>query len=77
MVWLEKKFSSPTYKFVSFFHSRAVVLFSELKQLVSEETQSEKARRIFKSFDPEGNGFISTVLLEDVLRSLDLVSEPE
>ena len=53
------------------------VLFSELKQLVSEETQSEKARRVFKSFDPEGNGFISTVLLEDALRSLDLVSEPE
>ena len=53
------------------------MLFSELKQLVSEETQSEKARRVFKSFDPEGNGFISTVLLEDALRSLDLVSEPE
>ena len=67
--------------------------------MVSEETQSEKARRIFRNFDPEGNGnfenfliapyielyykrsyitgFIPTVLLSDVLRSLDLVSEPE
>ena len=52
------------------------VLFSEFKQLVSEETQTEKARRIFKDFDPEGNGFIPTSLLEDIFRSLDIVSEP-
>jgi len=52
------------------------VLFSEYKQLVSEETQTEKARRTFKEYDPEGYGFIPTVLLEDIFQSLDLVSEP-
>lgn len=53
------------------------VLFSESRDLVNEETQSEKARRIFKSFDSEGSGFIPTSVLGDVLRSLDLVSDPE
>jgi len=52
------------------------VLFSEFKQLVNEETQPEKARRTFKEYDPEGFGFIPTILLEDIFRSLDLVSEP-
>ena len=53
-----------------------LVLFSEFKQLVNEETQPEKARRTFKEYDPEGFGFIPTILLEDIFRSLDLVSEP-
>lgn len=52
------------------------VLFSEYKQLVSEETQTEKARRTFNEYDPEGYGFIPTILLEDIFQSLDLVSEP-
>ncbi|KAJ9600934.1 hypothetical protein L9F63_000881 [Diploptera punctata] len=47
------------------------------KRLVSPETPSEVARRVFKSFDPEGNNFISAVLLQDVLRALELVSETE
>jgi len=47
------------------------------KRLVSPETPSEVARRVFKSFDPEGNNFISAVLLQDVLRALKLVSEAE
>lgn len=51
------------------------VLFSELRELVSDETQSEKARRIFQKFDPDGNGFINRSVLEEVLKSLDLVSD--
>ncbi|XP_046388010.1 ubiquitin carboxyl-terminal hydrolase MINDY-3 homolog [Ischnura elegans] len=53
------------------------VLFSQERKLVSPETPSETARRVFKSFDPEGNNFISSVLLQDVLTALDLVSDPE
>lgn len=53
------------------------VLFSDEKRLVSKETPSEIARRVFKSFDPEGNNFIPTQVLQDVLCALDLVSEPE
>ena len=52
-----------------------IVLFSELRELVSDETQSEKARRIFQKFDPDGNGFINRSVLEEVLKSLDLVSD--
>ncbi|XP_067635990.1 ubiquitin carboxyl-terminal hydrolase MINDY-3 homolog isoform X2 [Eurosta solidaginis] len=53
------------------------VLFSNEKRLVSPETPSELARRVFKSYDPEGNNFIPTDVLQDVLAALDLVSEPE
>ncbi|XP_017850917.1 ubiquitin carboxyl-terminal hydrolase MINDY-3 homolog [Drosophila busckii] len=52
------------------------VLFSYEQRLVSPETASETGRRIFKSYDPEGNNFISSTLLRDVLQALDLVSEP-
>jgi len=45
--------------------------------LVSPETPGETARRVFHSFDPEGNNFISAVLLEDVLRTLDLFCDSE
>lgn len=51
------------------------VLFSDERRLVSPETRSEQARRVFKSFDPEGNNFISTDRLQEVLGALDLVSE--
>lgn len=51
------------------------VLFSDERRLVSPETRSEQARRIFKSFDPDGNNFISSALLQDVLQALDLVSD--
>lgn len=44
---------------------------------MSAETPSEIARRVFKSYDPEGNNFISADLLQDVLNMLDLVSDPE
>lgn len=53
------------------------VLFSDERKLVSPETKSEQARRIFKSFDPEGNNFISTDQLQNVLQALDLVSDTE
>ncbi|KAI3360994.1 hypothetical protein L3Q82_013195, partial [Scortum barcoo] len=45
--------------------------------LVGPESPSEQARRVFQSFDPEDNGFIPESLLEDVMKALDLVSEPE
>jgi Ca2+-binding EF-hand superfamily protein len=51
-------------------------LFSTEKALVSAETPSEAARRIFKSFDPEGNNFIAVKTLPDVLKALGLVSDP-
>lgn len=52
-----------------------LVMFSDERRLVSPETRSEQARRIFKSFDPDGNNFISSALLQDVLQALDLVSD--
>lgn len=51
------------------------VLFSNERALVKPETKSEKAKRIFKSYDPDGNNFINAPLLGDVLRALDLVSD--
>ncbi|KAG9342831.1 hypothetical protein JZ751_015703 [Albula glossodonta] len=45
--------------------------------LVAPESPSEQARRVFQTFDPEDNGFIPDTLLEDVMKALDLVSEPE
>ncbi|RZC36356.1 protein FAM188A -like [Asbolus verrucosus] len=51
------------------------VLFSVERRLVSPETKTDQAKRVFRNFDPEGNNFISSALLQDVLRSLDLVSE--
>lgn len=53
------------------------VLFSAEKRLVSPETPAEQARRIFKRFDPEGNNFISSNLLQDVLAELGLVADAE
>ncbi|XP_037938280.1 ubiquitin carboxyl-terminal hydrolase MINDY-3 homolog [Teleopsis dalmanni] len=53
------------------------VLFSTEKRLVSPETPSEIARRVFKSFDPDGNNFIAAPVLQDVMATLDLVSEQE
>ncbi|KAL3271085.1 hypothetical protein HHI36_021584 [Cryptolaemus montrouzieri] len=51
------------------------VIFSDEVKLVSPETKSEQARRVFKSFDPDGNNFINAPLLGDVLQALDLVSD--
>ncbi|ELK30981.1 Protein FAM188A [Myotis davidii] len=41
------------------------------------ETPSEQARRVFQTYDPEDNGFIPDSLLEDVMKTLDLISDPE
>lgn len=53
------------------------MLFSDEKRLVSPETKSEQARRVFKSFDKDGNNFINADSLQEVLSALDLVSEQE
>lgn len=53
------------------------VLFSQERRLVGAETPAEVARRVFKTFDPEGNNFIPSDLLQDVLSMLNLVSDPE
>ncbi|KAK4878680.1 hypothetical protein RN001_011186 [Aquatica leii] len=53
------------------------VLFSDEKSLVSPETKSEEARRVFKSYDPDGNNFIGTSCLQEVLAALNLVSDQE
>ncbi|CAL1611234.1 unnamed protein product [Knipowitschia caucasica] len=53
------------------------VFFTKEMSLVGPESPSEQARRVFQSFDPEDNGFIPDALLEDVMKALDLVSEPE
>ncbi|ODN03373.1 hypothetical protein Ocin01_03302 [Orchesella cincta] len=52
------------------------VIFSLDMRLVDPETPGERARRIFHSFDPDGNNFIQAVLLEDVMRTLDLYADP-
>ncbi|KAJ8025334.1 Ubiquitin carboxyl-terminal hydrolase MINDY-3 [Holothuria leucospilota] len=53
------------------------VFFTRELTLVAPETVFEKARRIFSNYDTEDSGFISTVLLGDVLQELNLVSIPE
>lgn len=53
------------------------VLFSDENKLVSPETACEKAKRVFKSHDPDGNNFIQSDMLQEILRTLDLVSEDE
>ncbi|XP_043829515.1 ubiquitin carboxyl-terminal hydrolase MINDY-3-like [Dromiciops gliroides] len=53
------------------------VLFAKDMALVAPETPSEQARRIFQTYDPEDNGFILDTLLEDVMKALDLVSDPD
>nr|XP_016937253.1 ubiquitin carboxyl-terminal hydrolase MINDY-3 homolog [Drosophila suzukii] len=70
-------FKNPRYPvWVMGSDTHLTVLFSNEKRLVSPETPSETGRRIFKSYDPEGNNFISTTMLREVLAALNLVSEP-
>lgn len=52
------------------------VLFGHNKALAPPETRSEMARRVFKSYDPDGNNFIPSAVLQNVLFDLDLVNEP-
>nr|XP_058915184.1 ubiquitin carboxyl-terminal hydrolase MINDY-3 isoform X2 [Kogia breviceps] len=67
-------------------HEQATVGFLTLMEalryckdmaLVAPEAPSEQARRVFQTYDPEDNGFIPDSLLEDVMKALDLVSDPE
>ncbi|XP_005564770.1 ubiquitin carboxyl-terminal hydrolase MINDY-3 isoform X2 [Macaca nemestrina] len=67
-------------------HEQAAVGFLTLMEalryckdmaLVAPEAPSEQARRVFQTYDPEDNGFIPDSLLEDVMKALDLVSDPE
>ncbi|XP_068091595.1 ubiquitin carboxyl-terminal hydrolase MINDY-3 isoform X2 [Hyperolius riggenbachi] len=53
------------------------VFFTKEMTLVAPESPTEQARRIFQTYDPEDNGFIPDVLLEEVMQALDLVSDPE
>ncbi|XP_023617741.1 ubiquitin carboxyl-terminal hydrolase MINDY-3 isoform X4 [Myotis lucifugus] len=53
------------------------VFFAKDMALVAPEAPSEQARRVFQTYDPDENGFISDSLLEDVMKALDLVSDPE
>uniref|UniRef100_A0A4W3HLY6 Ubiquitin carboxyl-terminal hydrolase MINDY n=1 Tax=Callorhinchus milii TaxID=7868 RepID=A0A4W3HLY6_CALMI len=53
------------------------VFFAKEMSLVAPESPWEQARRVFQTYDPEDNGFIPDTLLEDVMRALDLVSDPE
>ncbi|XP_029444682.1 ubiquitin carboxyl-terminal hydrolase MINDY-3 [Rhinatrema bivittatum] len=53
------------------------LFFAKEMALVAPEAPSEQARRVFQAYDPEDNGFIPDTLLEDVMKTLDLVSEPE
>ncbi|KAM9308656.1 ubiquitin carboxyl-terminal hydrolase MINDY-3 [Gastrophryne carolinensis] len=53
------------------------VFFTKEMTLVAPESPTEQARRVFQTYDPEDNGFIPDALLEEVMKALDLVSEPE
>ncbi|GFS01789.1 ubiquitin carboxyl-terminal hydrolase MINDY-3 [Elysia marginata] len=53
------------------------VLFSHVEELVIRDSPATTAKHVFSQFDPEGNGFISSSLLQDVMRSLDLVADTE
>ncbi|KAK3765924.1 hypothetical protein RRG08_002170 [Elysia crispata] len=53
------------------------VLFSHVEELVIRDSPAMNAKHVFSQFDPEGNGFISSSLLQDVMRSLDLVADTE
>lgn len=53
------------------------VLFSRDSNLIINESLETQALRMFRRFDPEGNGFIASSLLGDLLEALELVSEKE
>lgn len=51
------------------------VTFSFEKRLACLESAADKARRVFKMFDPDGNNFIACDHLQNLLAKLDLVSD--
>lgn len=66
---------SPVWVMASETH--LTVLFSDEPKLVAPETETERAKRLFKSYDPDGNNFIQCEVLQEILRALELVSEDE
>ncbi|XP_069504508.1 ubiquitin carboxyl-terminal hydrolase MINDY-3 isoform X2 [Ambystoma mexicanum] len=53
------------------------VFFTKEMTVVAPESPSAQARRVFQTYDPEDNGFIPDTLLQDVMKSLELVSDLE
>lgn len=53
------------------------VVFSDETKLVSPETACERAKRVFKGYDPDGNNFIQCEVLKEILQTLELVCEDE
>ncbi|KAK6165696.1 hypothetical protein SNE40_022575 [Patella caerulea] len=53
------------------------VLFSKERGLVDTDSPIKTAQQIFSSFDPEGNGFIQTTQLGDVMEALNLFADKE
>ncbi|XP_015860001.1 ubiquitin carboxyl-terminal hydrolase MINDY-3 isoform X2 [Peromyscus maniculatus bairdii] len=51
------------------------VFFAKDMALVAPEAASEKARRVFQTYDPEDNGFIADSLLPDLMKALNLFSD--
>jgi len=53
------------------------VLFSLTESLIVKETPEKNASNVFSQFDADGNGFIASTQLDDLLSALDLVAEKE
>lgn len=60
-------FLSVTYIFFTVFQD---------KDIVAEDKQTEVVR-IINTYDTEGNAFINTALLTDLMAALNLLTEPE
>jgi hypothetical protein len=73
--WFYKNPKFPVWLLGSETH--LTVIFSTLESLVVRDSPAMNAKYIFSQFDPEGNGFISSSLLQDVMRALDLVADTE
>ncbi|CAI9728247.1 ubiquitin carboxyl-terminal hydrolase MINDY-3-like [Octopus vulgaris] len=73
--WFLKNPKCPIWLLASETH--LTVLFSKEKGIVFPATQEMTAKQVFQKFDNEGNGFISTSSLGQLLQELDLGSEKE
>ncbi|GAB1601101.1 ubiquitin carboxyl-terminal hydrolase MINDY-3-like [Argonauta hians] len=73
--WFLKNPKCPIWLLASETH--LTVLFSKEKRIVFPATQEVTAKQIFQKFDNEGNGFIATSSLEQLLQELDLGTEKE
>lgn len=67
----------PRQSTIGFLTLMEYMRYCEDENLIINESSKSSARHIFQRFDPEGNGFISTSLLGDLMSALDLVSEKE